>query len=752
MKVTSSSPELMPLGEPQAFDSKSVTASGHPRQRLTASRVAAHAAALQEGLRLYQAMFERSALGQLLVDFPTFRIDVVNRSFCAMTGFKVDELVGSDYSFVYPAGQSPAADILERLADGTTDSYTAQRFLRRRDGTILQALATVAVLRDEDGEPDQLLIHLQDQSQQRVAEQAQRRSQALIDGAIATLPMTFSAFDTNLRFTYVAGGMERVGASAVDFLGKRAAEVTQHRPTLQALRAALSGTESTSRTVVNGQTYLSLCGPMRDDRDVIVGVVSVATNVTAEVAAETVRRQAEELRLYVAQHDALTGLPGRSALVERLNTLANSDRGPSALLLMNLDEFTLINEGLGYEVGDAVLLEVASRLSAAFPGLMVARNGGDEFAVVVASDTDRDGAIAAAEVVRASLDTDLTIDGRVLRVSAGIGVAIRDSRGSSSTLIGNASSALSQAKEAGNGQYRLYDAAMRRTVESRLAIQSGLRTALRDDALWVAYQPIVNLIGRQILGSEALLRWTHPVRGSIPPTTFIPIAEQSGLILAIGGWVMKRACRDTQLLQGCPDMEVAVNVSIRQLAEGRFAEWLAELIDVTELPASRLTVEVTETVLMDEVGPIRKAFDKVRHLGVKVAIDDFGTGYSSLARLQRLPVDIIKLDRAFVTDIDTRREARDMATAILHLSSAVGADMIAEGVETEAEAATLIDLGYSVAQGYLFAQPMPIEDLALLLRTGEPLPRRDDPIPARGQSRTSPHPKDLALFKAVLPR
>jgi diguanylate cyclase (GGDEF)-like protein/PAS domain S-box-containing protein len=752
MKVTSSSPEVMPLGEPQAFDSKSVTASGHPRQRLTASRVAAHAAALQEGLRLYQAMFERSALGQLIVDFPTFRIDVVNRSFCAMTGFKVDELVGSDYSFVYPAGQSPAADILQRLADGTADSYTAQRFLRRRDGTILQALATVAVLRDEDGEPDQLLIHLQDQSQQRVAEQAQRRSQALIDGAIATLPMTFSAFDTNLRCTYVAGGMERVGASAVDFLGKRAAEVTQHRPTLQALRAALSGTESTIRTVVNGQTYLSLCGPMRDDRDVIVGVVSVATNVTAEVAAEKVRRQAEELRLYVAQHDALTGLPGRSALVERLNTLANSDRGPSALLLMNLDEFTLINEGLGYEVGDAVLLEVASRLSAAFPGLMVARNGGDEFAVVVACDTDRDGAIAAAEVVRALLDTDLTIDGRVLRVSAGIGLAIRDSRGSSSTLIGNASSALSQAKEAGNGQYRLYDAAMRRTVESRLAIQSGLRTALRDDALWVAYQPIVNLIGRQILGSEALLRWTHPVRGSIPPTTFIPIAEQSGLILAIGGWVMKRACRDTQLLQGCPDMEVAVNVSIRQLAEGRFAEWLAELIDVTELPASRLTVEVTETVLMDEVGPIRKAFDKVRHLGVKVAIDDFGTGYSSLARLQRLPVDIIKLDRAFVTDIDTRREARDIATAILHLSSAVGADMIAEGVETEAEAATLIDLGYSVAQGYLFAQPMPIEDLALLLRTGEPLPRRDDPIPARGQSRTSPHPKDLALFKAVLPR
>ena len=685
--------------------------------------MAAHAAALQEGLRLYQAMFDRSALGQLIIDFPTFRIDVVNTSFCAMTGFKIDELVGSDYGLLFPAGQNPTDDILERLDDRTADSYTAQRFLRRRDGTILQALATVAVLRHEDGEPDQLLVHFQDQSGQRAAEHAQRRSQALIDGAIATLPMTFSAFDTNLRFTYVAGGMERVGTSAGDFLGKRAAEVTQHRPTLRALRAALGGTELTIRTVVKGQTYLSLSGPMRDDSGAIVGVVSVATNVTAEVAAETVRRQAEELRLYVAQHDALTGLPGRSALVEHLNTLANTHRGPGALLLMNLDDFTLINDGLGYEVGDAVLVEVATRLSAAFPGFLVARNGGDEFAVVMASDTDRDGAVAAAELVRASLDADLMFDGRALRVSAGIGVAIKHSRGSTSTLIGNASSALSHAKEAGNGQYRLYDAAMRRQIESRLAIQTGLRTALRDNALWVAYQPIVNLVGRHILGSEALLRWTDPVRGSIAPLAFIPIAEQSGLIVPIGAWVMKRACRDTQGLEGIQGMEIAVNVSARQLTAGRFAEWLAEVIDETGMPGSRLTVEVTESVLMDEIGPIRETFDALRRLGVKVAIDDFGTGYSSLARLQRLPVDIIKLDRAFVTNIDTRREARDMATAILLLSAAIGADMIAEGVETEAEAATLVDLGYSVAQGFLFAEPMPIEDLEVLLTP----PRRAKP-------------------------
>jgi EAL domain-containing protein (putative c-di-GMP-specific phosphodiesterase class I) len=282
-------------------------------------------------------------------------------------------------------------------------------------------------------------------------------------------------------------------------------------------------------------------------------------------------------------------------------------------------------------------------------------------------------------------------------------------------LIGNAGAALSQAKGAGIGQYRLYDTEMRRQVESRLAIQGGLRTALRDGALRVAYQPIIDLVDRRVIGSEALLRWTHPGRGEVPPSEFIPIAEQSGLIVPIGAWVMDRACRDTLRLPGGEQMGISVNVSIRQLTDGRFAEWLAKLLERTRLPASMLTLEVTESVLMDEIAPISTGFSRVRAQGVKVAIDDFGTGYSSLARLQGLPVDVIKLDRAFVTGVDVRAEARDMATAILHLSAAIGADMIAEGVETEAEAETLVDLGYTMAQGYLFGRPMPLADLSGLI-------------------------------------
>jgi PAS domain S-box-containing protein len=184
--------------------------------------MASHTASLREGLLLYQTMFERSCLGQLIVDFPSFRIDVVNKAFCSMTGFSIDELVGQDVALVFPAGRGPAADVLDRLADGETDGYSTQRFLQRRDGTILPALSTVSVVRDDDGRPIQLLVLLQDRTHQRAGEEAQRRSQALIDGAIATLPMTFTAFDTDLRFTYVAGGLERPGARPTDFLGRHA--------------------------------------------------------------------------------------------------------------------------------------------------------------------------------------------------------------------------------------------------------------------------------------------------------------------------------------------------------------------------------------------------------------------------------------------------------------------------------------------------------------------------------------------------
>jgi diguanylate cyclase (GGDEF)-like protein/PAS domain S-box-containing protein len=557
---------------------------------------------LAADLRGYQALFERGSLGQLIVDFDSQRIEGANAAFCAMCGYSAAELEGSHVDMVLPVDDNPATDMQDRLADGSSDGRSVERILRRSDGTTLPVLATLSVVRGDDGRPSRMLALMQDLTPQRIAEETER-------------------------------------------------------------------------------------------------------------IVEAKRLQTAEVTLFMAQHDPLTGLLDRSALIERLSELAASGHGARALMLVDIDDFNAVNDGLGHAVGDAVLLEVASRLTEAFPQLLVARYGGDQFAVAAPFVVDLALANATAATVRALLDPAIEVSGETVRVTASLGIAMQDVRESSSILIRNADSALAHAKDAGPGQYRVYDDEMRRRSRDRLQIRDGLRVALAAQQFSLAYQPIVRLSDRRILGAEALLRWTHPERGPISPVDFIPVAEQSGLIMPIGDWVMNTACADVLSLHGDLDLYVSVNASTRQLIDGRFGDWVAEVLERTGLAPGALTVEVTEGALVQELDVIRIAFDKLRSRGVRVAIDDFGTGYSSLSRLQSLPVDVIKLDRAFVTDVDTRSEGRGMAAAILQLGVAIGAIVVAEGVETEAEARTLVDLGYTMGQGYLFARPMPLAAL-----------------------------------------
>jgi diguanylate cyclase (GGDEF)-like protein/PAS domain S-box-containing protein len=667
-------------------------------------------ASLPRSLRGYQTMFERGVLGLVVVDVPSFRIGIVNRVFASMTGYGEAEIVGINFARIFPSDLNVGDDIAGHLPGGRTDGYTHERLMKRRDGSRVLVLSTVSVLRDKAGDPVQLLAVVEDLTSQRRSEHVARRSEALIDAAISALPVTFSTFDADLRLTFVAGGRDQAGVAPGEYLGKAIKEITHDPAAIRALEVALAGFESTSRTLINGNTYLSLNAPMRDEAGVIVGVVSVNNNITAEVAAEAERRQRDETRLFAGRHDPLTGLLGRPGLIEHLNALALSNRCAGALLLLDLDDFNLINDSFGNTMGDAVLLEVASRISGAFPELVIARYGGDAFAIVAPFVVKRADAVHAALRACATLDADVEIFGQAIRITASLGVALEGAHGSS-MLLRNADSALAHAKHAGTGQYRLYDGDMRREVQDRIGIRGGLQSALKDGRLQVAYQPIVNLGDRSTIGAEALLRWTDPKRGPVPPTEFIPIAEDSGLIVPIGTWVMTTACANIESLH-VEGMYVAVNVSARQFVGGVSSEWVENILARTGLSPRDLTVEVTETALMDDIDVVRPSFDRLRAIGVRIAIDDFGTGYSSLARLNRLPVDLIKLDRAFVTDIDRRPEARGMASAILQVSVAIGASIVAEGVETETEAATLVDLGYAVGQGYLFAKAMTIEEFS----------------------------------------
>ena len=662
---------------------------------------------------MYRSMFERGALGQLIVDLSTFQISRVNQALCAMTGFSAEELVGSPVAKIFPADGNPSQDALARLAEGGVDGYSVERELQHKGGTIFPILSTVSAVRDEDGRPIQALVLMQDLSEQHEVKQAQVRGQALIDAAVAALPIAFSTYDTMLRLTFVVGRRELAGLRVEDLIGRHASEITSDPTALLALENALAGSETTSRASFNGSVYLTLNAPMRTDDGTIVGVISVSNNITAEVSADNERRQAEESRRFAVRHDSLTGLLGRSGLVEHLSDLLAAGRSTGALLLLDLDDFNLINDSLGHEVGDAVLLEIARRLSTVFPGAVLAKYGGDEFAVVAPFVSDHAGAARAARTIFGMLDADVAVNDHALRVTASLGIALQQGSDgiSAPTLIRNADSALSHAKSAGPAQYRLYDSVMRREVRQQLEIQDGLRNAMEAGQLHLAYQPIVNLADRHTIGAEALLRWTHPEKGNIPPADFIHVAEKSGLIQPIGQWVMHSACATMLPLHAEYGLYIAVNVSVRQLVGDLFAARVEDVLARTRLEPSALVVEVTETALMDNIGPVRSAFHRLRAHGVRVAIDDFGTGYSSLARLQGLPVDIIKLDRAFVTDVDTRAEARAMAAAILQVSGAIGAQIVAEGIETEAEAAVLLDLGYSAAQGYLFGRPMPIDAL-----------------------------------------
>jgi diguanylate cyclase (GGDEF)-like protein/PAS domain S-box-containing protein len=710
------------------------SAVGRPQSRGRHARRldAAHTAGLQEGLRMYRSMFERGSLGQLIVDFSDFHIRVVNQALCLMTGYSVDELVGAPVAKIFPADRNPTLDAVARLAQGSVDGYSAERALQHKNGTIFPILSTVSAVRDESGNTIQALVLMQDLTQQHEVKQAGLRSHALIDAAVMTLPVVFTTFDTTGRATFVAGGRELEGISVDDYIGKRISEITPDARASLAIDGALMGTESTSRVVVEGNTYLTLYAPMRDDLGAIVGAISVSTDITAEVSAEAERWQAEESTLFAVRHDALTGLLGRSGLLEHLTDLVSTGHSSGALILLDLDDFNLINDSLGHDVGDAVLLEVAARMSKAFPGLVIAKPGGDEFAVVAPSILDRAQAAVAARRISAMFEADVEVHGHALRVTASLGIAVHKGRRgvSALTLIRNAASALSHAKGAGSGQYRLYDAVMRRRVRQQLEIQDGLRRAMRGDELHLVYQPIVNLRDRRITGAEALLRWTHPTHGPIPPIDFIPLAEKSGLIVPIGQWVMDTASSNIVTLQRTFGTYIAVNVSVRQLIGGGFAEWVEDVLTRTGLRPGSLTIEVTESALMGDIGPIRSAFHRLRSQGVKVSIDDFGTGYSSLARLQRLPVDVIKLDRAFVTNVDTRREAQAMAGAILQVSAAIGASIVAEGVETESEAAALLDLGYTAGQGYLFGRPMHIAELSERLVADERSRTRELPTVA----------------------
>jgi diguanylate cyclase (GGDEF)-like protein/excisionase family DNA binding protein len=467
-------------------------------------------------------------------------------------------------------------------------------------------------------------------------------------------------------------------------------------------------------------------GFTEDERAVLYGAADV-------LAAALRRGDREEQARHETRHDALTGLPNRTLFLETLRTaLAGSvaTGRTVAVLNLDLDRFGVVNETLGNERGDELLIAVARRLSGALgAGQTLARISGDEFAIVCEDSAGERGAMALAEQVLRTLRPPIGLDEREVYCDASIGVAVATGRAhDADALLCDAQVAMYRAKERG-GRYELFDRAMRRRTLERLDLESDLRRALDQSEFELHYQPIVSLEQQRIVGLEALVRWRHPERGLVPPGAFIPLAEESGLILPLGRWVLQEACRQLARWSAEPDIDVpyvSVNLSARQLAQPDLPEEIAELLRVTGVLPEQLALELTESVLMEETDSPTAVVERLKALGVRLLLDDFGTGYSSLNYVKRFPIEAIKIDRAFVAGVADDESDRHILRAIVSMAAGFDVELVAEGVETTEQARRLRQLGIGLVQGYGFGRPVPVPATEALLREGLPLDRLAD--------------------------
>ena len=437
----------------------------------------------------------------------------------------------------------------------------------------------------------------------------------------------------------------------------------------------------------------------------------------------TPRKRAEQEIHQLAFYDALTGLPNRRMLMDRLNeALAATSRSQhyGAVLFIDMDNFKAINDVLGHAVGDLLLIEAAARVGHCLREAdMVARLGGDEFVVLVASVQGDSGTASQrialiAEKIRASLSAPYQLKGHERHSSPSIGVAmfVGSDQGGADVVLRQADMAMYRAKDAGRNTFRFFSAAMQLAVESRAVLEADLRLAISGQQLALHYQVQVDECGQPI-GAEALLRWRHPVRGTVSPLQFIPIAEESSLILDIGNWVLDVACAQLARWQQVPGMRhltLAVNVSARQFRQADFVDMLSAIIERHPCDVTRLKLELTESMVLNDVAEVVHKMEALRALGLSLSMDDFGTGYSSLSYLKKLPLVQIKIDQSFVRDITTDATDAVMVKTIIDLARNFGLEVIAEGVETQEQLDFLRAHGCLMYQGYLFGKPVPLEE------------------------------------------
>jgi diguanylate cyclase (GGDEF)-like protein/PAS domain S-box-containing protein len=559
-----------------------------------------------------------------------------------------------------------------------------------------------------------------------VVRASERRFRALIENASDAV----TVMDAEGSILYESTSVERVlGHRLADRKGESAFSFIHPDDIARSEAVLMTVLGSPGRTVPLDVRGLHADGTWRWIEAQITNLIDQPDvgGIVANFRDVTERRELEARLSHQAFHDSLTGLANRALFLDRtdhaLASLRRLGAGHLAVLFLDLDDFKTINDGLGHAAGDAVLTELASRLRDTVRTVdTCARLGGDEFAILLEALLTPEEAFEIGARVLETVREPITVDGNVLSLNASLGIVVTDGVDDAADLVRNADLAMYKAKAGGKGRYEIFERGMHEAVVERLAMKADLRRAIRHDELVPYYQPIVELNGGIVVGAEALVRWRHPERGVLAPAAFIGLAEETGLIVPLGRMILRRACLDAASWAPVDNRlpSVSVNLSARQVQDGDIVADVAAALAESGLSPSRLTLEVTESILMADPDAAAAKLAQLKQLGITLALDDFGTGYSSLSYLERFPVDALKIDKSFIDGL-AAIEAGDtgLVGAIVGLGERLRLHVTAEGIERPEQVRELVGLGCGLGQGFHFARPMPNEELAELF--GRPL-------------------------------
>lgn len=699
---------------------------------------------VDEAQSVFQGLFEASPDALVVVDTEG-RIALANRQTEKAFGYSRLELIG----------QSMDCLLVERLRN----SHLQQRLLyqdaphqlsmgtalaligRRRDGSEFPLDILLRPVHSSSGK--QILAAVRDTTERDATLAALHEARERGRVTLESIGDAVLSIDTDGKLDYLNKGAEQmVGWSRDEALGRPLAQIFQigehnaRDTVLVPLEHAIRENPDLGMTRLSVLSHRDgsevsieyTVAPIRDKAGKATGMMVVFRDISKT------REMAHQMA-YLAQHDFLTNLPNRMLLSDRLTqAIGSAERNGAqlAVLFLDLDHFKHINDSLGHGIGDRLLESVAKRLAACVRRSdTVSRVGGDEFVILLAEIEHADDAAISARKLIDALGGTHQIAGHALQVSTSIGISVYPYHGQDAeTLVKNADLAMYHAKDSGRNNFQFFTPDMDLRSVERQAIESGLRHALDHGEFELYYQPKVDLATGAVIGAEALIRWQHPQRGLISPAHFIPIAEDSGLIVPIGRWVMQAACRQMQAWRkiGAPLVSVSVNISALDFRSRHFLDNVRAILADTQVEPHYLELELTESVLMQHAEAAICLLDELKGIGVRLSVDDFGTGYSSLSYLRHFPIDVVKIDQSFLHEITTRADNAAIVSAVIGMCEGLQCAVIAEGVETAEQAAFLLARRCAQGQGYLFGRPMPADDFAKQLSRKREGPPSSPPV------------------------